>query len=155
MASQIDQSSDNLISLFPDTAPIEPVRAIKVLLVDDQAVFRSVARSVLERDGDCSVVGEAGDGANAIEMVGRVNPDVVVIDVQMSEMDGLEATRRILARHPGANVVLTSMGSDSEYPALAREIGAKGFLPKRHLNPQTLRDIIGGGPDDEPRSMAA
>jgi DNA-binding NarL/FixJ family response regulator len=101
------------------------------------------------------VVAEAEDGANAIEMVDRCNPDVVVMDVQMADMGGIEATRRILSAHPGANVVLMSMGGDQEYPALAREIGARGFLTKRNLNSEMLRSVLGVSPDDPAAAMAA
>ena len=128
---------------------------ISVLLVDDQPVFRNVARSVLERDGACKVIGEAETGAHAIELMGKLNPDIIVMDVQMGEMSGIETTRRILSTHPQANVVLTSMGSDTEYPILAREIGARGFVPKRNLNVPMLRSLIGGGPSGGADAIAA
>lgn len=133
----------------------EAFDAISVLLVDDQPVFRNVARSVLERDGACEVIGEADDGARALEMMGKLNPDIVVMDVQMEGMSGIETTRRILSRHPQANIVLTSMGSDSEYPILAREIGARGFVPKRNLNVALLRSLVGGGPFGGADALAA
>ncbi len=123
--------------------------------MDDQPVFRNVARSVLERDGECEVIGEETDGAHAIALMAKLNPDIIVMDVQMGDMSGVEATRRILARHPQANVVLTSMGSDSEYPVLAREIGAKGFVPKRNLNVKMLRTLVGGGPSGGNDAIAA
>ncbi|MDP6667932.1 MAG: response regulator [Dehalococcoidia bacterium] len=133
----------------------ESFDAISVLLVDDQPVFRNVARSVLERDGSCEVIGEAENGANALEMAAKLNPDIVVMDVQMDDMSGIEATRRILSANPRANVVLTSMGADTEYPTLAREIGALGFVPKRSLNVQTLRSLVGGGPSGGTDALAA
>lgn len=143
-----------IVDFFQSTTTAE-VEAISVLLVDDQPVFRNVARSVLERDGVCEVIGEATDGMHALEMMSNLNPDIVVMDVQMGDMSGVEATRRILARHPQANVVLTSMGSDSEYPTLAREIGAKGFVPKRNLNVSMLRSLVGGGPSGGNDAIAA
>ena len=133
----------------------EAFDAISVLLVDDQPVFRNVARSVLERDGACEVIGEADGGVHALELMGKLNPDIVVMDVQMEGMSGIEATRRILSRHPQANIILTSMGSDSEYPILAREIGARGFVPKRNLNVALLRSLVGGGPSGGADAMAA
>jgi len=135
-----------VVDFFQGTPVNENLDSISVLLVDDQPVFRNVVRTVLERDGACEVIGEATDGMHALEMMGKINPDVVVMDVQMGDMSGVEATRRILARHPQANIVLTSMGSDLEYPTLAREIGACGFVPKRNLNVSMLRSFVGGGP---------
>jgi DNA-binding NarL/FixJ family response regulator len=129
---------------------------LTVVIVDDQPVFRTVAKSVLEREGDCDVVGEAEDGQGAIRLVEACEPDVVVMDIQMAEVGGIEATRRILETHPGTNIVLVSMGADSEYPRLAREIGARGFLPKRSLNSRTLREMLGLGPmNNAPAAIAA
>ena len=144
----------DIVELFQNMETSQE-ESISVLLVDDQQVFRNVARSVLERDGACEVIGEATDGAHALELMGRLNPDIVVMDVQMGDMSGVEATRRILSRHPQANVVLTSMGSDSEYPTLAREIGARGFVPKRNLNVPLLRSLVGGGPTGGNDAIAA
>ena len=143
-----------LLNCFQNESTAE-FKAISVLLVDDQPVFRNVAKSVLERDGACEVIGEATDGMHALEMMSKLNPDIVVMDVQMGDMSGVEATRRILSRHPQANVVLTSMGSDSEYPTLAREIGARGFVPKRNLNVSMLRSLVGGGPSGGNDAIAA
>ena len=143
-----------IVDFFQDY-PEEAVDTISVLLVDDQPVFRNVARSVLERDGECQVIGEADGGVHALEMMSKLNPDIVVMDVQMEGMGGIEATRRILSRHPQANIILTSMGSDSEYPILAREIGARGFIPKRNLNVALLRSLVGRGPSGGADAMAA
>ncbi len=144
---------------FPDTLTQKPApadyEAITVLLVDDQAVFRNVAKTILERDGECDVIAEAEDGYTAMKMVEACDPDVVVMDIQMAELGGIEATRRILQIRPETNIVLVSMGSDAEYPKLAQEIGARGFLPKRSLNSQTLRAMIGMGPQDAPAAIAA
>jgi len=140
---------------FFQSSPQPDQEVISVLLVDDQPVFRNVARSVLERDGACEIIGEATDGAHAIDLMNKLNPDIVVMDVQMGDMSGVEATRRILSRHPQANVVLTSTGSDSEYPTLAREIGARGFVPKRNLNVSMLRSLVGGGPSGGSDAIAA
>ena len=145
---------------FPETltrraiAPWE-TGPITIVLVDDQVVFRNVARAMLERDGECDIVGEAADGYQAMQMVESCDPDVVVMDIQMAELGGLEATRRILETRPDTNIVLISMGSDIEYPRLAREIGARGFLPKRNLNPESLRALLGIGPNGAPAAIAA
>ena len=144
-----------LVDFFQSASEEEDFGIISVLLVDDQPVFRNVARSVLERNGACEVIGEADTGAHAIELMGKLDPDIVVMDVQMGEMSGIETTRRILSRYPQANIVLTSMGSDTEYPVLAREIGARGFVPKRNLNVSMLRSLVGGGPSGGSDALAA
>jgi DNA-binding NarL/FixJ family response regulator len=104
---------------------------IAVLLVDDQALVRRGFRLILESEPGLVVVAEAGDGADAVEQVRRHRPDVVLMDIQMPGVDGLEATRRILAL-PGVNarvIVLTTFELD-EYVFEALRIGAGGFLVK-------------------------
>jgi CheY-like chemotaxis protein len=128
----------------------DPDRSVSIMLVDDQPVFREVARALLERDGDFDVIAEAGDGPDAILMVDSVHPDVVIMDIQMSAMSGIEATRRILSEHPNASVVLTSMSAESEYLRLVREIGAVAFIAKRNLNAPSLRSALEVGPSNEP-----
>jgi two-component system nitrate/nitrite response regulator NarL len=145
---------------FPETITgraitLSETTPITVVLVDDQVVFRNIARAMLERDGDCNIVGEAADGYQAMHVVESCDPDVVVMDIQMSVLGGLEATRRILDTRPDTNIVLVSMGSDIEYPRLAREIGARGFLPKRNLNPESLRALLGISPTDALAVIAA
>lgn len=134
-------------SLDPDT--------VRVMIVDDQPVFREVARSLLESDGQFDVVAEANAGRQAVDMVPDVQPDVVIMDIQMGDMSGIEATRRILGICPEATVVLTSMTAEREYPRLVREIGALGFIAKRNLNSTALRSILGLAPAPLPAALAA
>jgi DNA-binding NarL/FixJ family response regulator len=105
---------------------------IRVLIADDQALVRGGFRSILDRQGDIEVVGEAGDGVEAVAAVTELAPDVVCMDIRMPVMDGLEATRRIAAAHPGGQphvLVLTTFDVDRYvYDALAA--GAAGFLLK-------------------------
>ena len=116
-----------------------------MLLVDDQPAFRNVARSMFEKDGAFRVVSEATDGADAVRKAGEHAPDVVVMDIRMPVMTGIEAARRILARRPETNVVLISMGAESEYPRLARQIGARAFISKRNLSTRTLQGAMQSG----------
>ncbi|MDX6233116.1 MAG: hypothetical protein QOH68_2120 [Nocardioidaceae bacterium] len=105
---------------------------IRVVVVDDQAVIRSGLRTMLEHETDLTIVGEAGNGADAVDVVARARPDVVLMDVRMPEVDGLEATRRILAGgapSPPAVLVLTTF-DDDEYVFGALRAGAAGFLLK-------------------------
>ena len=99
---------------------------IRVVLVDDQDLMRAGFRMILEAEGDITVVGEAGDGVDAIAVVSRTNPDVVLMDIRMPRMDGVEATRRLL-RH--RVVILTTFDHD-EYVVEALRAGASGFLLK-------------------------
>jgi DNA-binding NarL/FixJ family response regulator len=105
---------------------------IKVVVVDDQAVIRTGLRTMLEHESDLTIVGEAGNGAEAVAVVARARPDVVLMDVRMPEVDGIEATRRILASgtpSPPAVLVLTTF-DDDEYVFGALRAGAAGFLLK-------------------------
>ncbi|MEU5877318.1 response regulator transcription factor [Spirillospora sp. NPDC047279] len=105
---------------------------IKVMIVDDQTIVRAGFAALLDAQPDISVVGEAGDGREAVRMAATDRPDVVVMDIRMPGMDGIEATRRILAR-PGADgvrvLVLTTFDVD-EYVYEALSVGASGFLLK-------------------------
>ncbi|HCT76090.1 MAG TPA: DNA-binding response regulator [Micromonosporaceae bacterium] len=103
---------------------------IRVVLVDDEQLMRGGLRMMIESAGDITVVGEAGDGAEALELIGRVRPDVVLMDIRMPGMDGLAATEELalLAEAPKV-VVLTTFGDDS-YVYRALRAGAVGFLLK-------------------------
>jgi DNA-binding NarL/FixJ family response regulator len=104
---------------------------IRVVVIDDQAVIRTGLRTMLEHETDLTIVGEAGNGAEAVDLVARARPDVVLMDVRMPEVDGIEATRRILAgaTSPPAVLVLTTF-DDDEYVFGALRAGAAGFLLK-------------------------
>lgn len=108
----------------------EPART-RVVVVDDQSVIRAGLRMIIDHEGDLTVVGEAGDGAEAIDVVAQTNPDVVLMDIRMPRLDGLEATRRIRAGGLAAPavVVLTTF-DDEEYVLGAVRAGASGFLLK-------------------------
>jgi len=101
-----------------------------VLLVDDQALLRMGFRLVLEAERDMAVVGEAGDGRVAVEQVAALNPDVVLMDVRMPGMNGIEATERIVAEHPGTKVLILTTFDLDEYAFAGLHAGASGFLLK-------------------------
>jgi DNA-binding NarL/FixJ family response regulator len=102
----------------------------RVLIADDQALVRVGLRKVLEFEPDTEVVGEAGDGEDAVRQVGRLRPDVVLMDIRMPVLDGIEATRRITAGHPDSKVlILTTFGLDG-YVYEALRAGASGFMLK-------------------------
>jgi DNA-binding NarL/FixJ family response regulator len=117
--------------------------SIRVLLVDDQTLVRSGFRALLERTEEIEVIGEAADGAEAFERVQAERPDVVLMDIRMPGVDGLEATRRITSDERFANVLvimLTTFELD-EYVFEALHAGASGFLLK-DVEPEALRDAV-------------
>lgn len=115
---------------------------IRVLLVDDHAVVRTGFRLLLQSQSDISVVAEAHSGESACQMYGELTPDVVVMDLGMPGMGGLEALRRIRARHSDARVLALSAHDDPMHARRALREGALGFLSKRSA-PEALIDAIG------------
>ncbi len=102
----------------------------RIMLVDDQTLFRSGLARLLEDDPRIEVVGQASDGREAVELVGKVNPDVVLMDVRMPQMDGIEATRQIIALKPAVKVLmLTTFDADASF-ILALRAGASGYVLK-------------------------
>jgi DNA-binding NarL/FixJ family response regulator len=103
---------------------------VRVLLVDDQALLRMGFALVLDAEDDLEVVGEAGDGRAALAQVAALRPDVVLMDVRMPGMNGIEATERVVAEHPGTRVLILTTFDLDEYAFAALRAGASGFLLK-------------------------
>ena len=103
---------------------------MRVLLADDHRIVREGLKSLLEAQDDMEVVAEAGDGRQALEMAAELEPDVVVMDVGMPQLNGIEATRRLMNDQPDTKVVALSMHSDRRYVAEALKAGASGYLLK-------------------------
>ena len=119
---------------------------IRILLADDQTLVRDGFRSIIEREPDLEVVAEAGDGRAAIESARKLGPDVVLMDIRMPHLDGLQATRTLLAEpHPPRILVLTTFDLD-EYVYDALKSGASGFL---------LKDVRAGELTEAIRTVAA
>jgi DNA-binding NarL/FixJ family response regulator len=116
----------------PSTSPSAPLPAsrIRLLLVDDQQLIRLGMRMVLEADPGFEVVGEAGDGHEALAAVARLKPDVVLMDVRMPGMDGIEATRRVVEAHPQSRIIILTTFDLDEYAFAGLNAGASGFLLK-------------------------
>jgi two-component system, NarL family, response regulator NreC len=104
--------------------------AVNILLVDDHAVIRAGLRLVLERHSDFHVVGEASDGREGVAEATRLHPDVVVMDLAMPNLNGMEAARQIMASSPAIAIVVLSMHSDEEYVLRALKSGARAYVLK-------------------------
>jgi DNA-binding NarL/FixJ family response regulator len=115
--------------------------SVRVLIGDDQALVRGGFRMILEAKEDMEVVGEAGDGAEAVALVEQLQPDVVLMDVRMPDMDGIEATRRIAASGSSARIVILTTYDVDEYVFAALRAGASGFLLK-DVRPPELTEAI-------------
>jgi two-component system response regulator NreC len=117
------------------------LKQTEVLLVDDHEIVRAGLRSLLERHQDVKIVGEAGSGTEAVELAAELKPDVVLMDVSMRDMDGVEATRRIKKRAPDVNVLALTVHEEEAYFFEMLSAGASGYVPKR-ASPQVLLTAI-------------
>jgi two-component system invasion response regulator UvrY len=115
---------------------------VGVLIVDDQPPFRSVARSLVSTIKGWRVVGEAETGEEAVTVAALEHPDVVLMDINMPGINGLEATRQIVAHDPDVRVVLLSTYAVGDLPADALECGAIAYVHKEDLSPKLLRESL-------------
>jgi DNA-binding NarL/FixJ family response regulator len=115
--------------------------AVRVLIVDDQEPFRQAARAVVELTDGFEVAGEAETGEEAVDRARELRPDLVLMDVNLPGIDGLEATRRILGESDGRVVVLmVSTYEADEYAPRAAEAGAAAYIPKSEFEPDRLSE---------------
>lgn len=120
---------------------------IKIILADDHTVIRSGLRALLERQPDFTVVAEAEDGRQAIQLAAAHAPDVIVMDVAMPNLNGIEATRQIATAQPKVAIVVLSMHSDESYVMRALKAGARGYLLKDSAEAdliQAIRTVVLG-----------
>ena len=106
------------------------MRTVRVLLAEDHAVVREGTRQIVEADPAIEVVGEAADGAEVVGLASRLRPDVVLLDLHMPVLNGIEATRRIIADAPDARILILSAYDDEDYVSAALDAGASGYLLK-------------------------
>lgn len=114
---------------------------IRVIIAEDHAVVREGTRQILERQEDIEVVGEAANGAEAVALVERVNPDVAIVDISMPVMSGIEATEKIKATHPGTAVLILTAYDDDQYIFALLGAGAAGYLLKDVPAAEVVRAI--------------
>jgi DNA-binding NarL/FixJ family response regulator len=113
-------------------------RPTRVLIVDDQEPFRAALRMVVDLMDGFEIAGEAHDGESGLALANELEPDLVLMDVQMPGIDGLEATRRLTSAHRGMRVIVLSTYHADEYEAAALEAGAVAFVSKSEFGPQNL-----------------
>jgi DNA-binding NarL/FixJ family response regulator len=107
---------------------------LKVLLVDDHALVRRGFRRMLEDEPTFQVIGEASDGLEAVQLAERLRPEVIVMDCALPQINGIEASRRILAKQPETNILMLSMHSEDTLVRQALEVGAKGYVLKNAMD---------------------
>ncbi len=117
------------------------MKQTSILLVDDHEIVRAGLRSLLERQEDIGIVGEASSGVEAVELATQYQPDVILMDVSMSDMDGIEATRRVKEKAPKVNVLALTVHEEEAYFFEMLSAGASGYVPKR-ASPQVLLTAI-------------
>jgi DNA-binding NarL/FixJ family response regulator len=115
--------------------------AVPVLIVDDQAPFRRAARAVVTATPGFEVVGEAESGEEAVEMADALEPGLVLMDINLPGINGIEATRRITTAHPDAVVMLLSTYQAGDLPADAVSCGAAAYVHKEEFGPALVRDV--------------
>ncbi len=115
--------------------------SIKVLLVDDHKIMRDGLRSLLEKQKDMKIVGEAEDGRAAVKLAQELSPDLVIMDIAMPELNGIEATCQILSKDPNIKVIALSMHSDRRFVSGVLKAGASGYLAKECAFEELVRAI--------------
>jgi len=117
------------------------MKKVRILLADDHTVMRAGLRALLERQPNLEVVGEAEDGRQTVELASSHVPDVVVMDIAMPNLNGVEATRRMVSKQPAISVVILSMYSDESYVMRALQAGARAYLLKDSVVTDLIRAI--------------
>lgn len=113
----------------------------RILLADDHGVVRKGLRFLLESEADLEVAGEAADGREAVDLTDQLRPDVVVMDIAMPRLNGIDATSQIVKRHPTTGVIILSMHSDEQYLMRALSSGARGYLLKDSAESDLIRAV--------------
>src|SRR5580658_1688893 len=115
--------------------------AIRILLADDHTIIRSGLRLLLEQQPDFKVIAEANDGREAVQLISKHHPDVAILDIGMPQLNGIEATRQIVAENPEAQVLILSMHSDEGYVLRALKAGARAYILKNSAEADLIRAV--------------
>ena len=115
--------------------------SIRVVIVDDHVLLRDGLKALLQATGDITVVGEIGNGQEAVRRVPELAPDVVLMDIAMPELNGIEATRALAQKYPGARVIIVSMHTTSEHVHRALAAGAAGYLLKESAGSEVVTAV--------------
>jgi two-component system, NarL family, invasion response regulator UvrY len=124
-----------------DVNPDGSTKTVSVLIVDDQLPFRAVARTVIGLTAGFEVASEAASGEEAIAQVEKVPPDLVLMDINLPGISGIDATCQIRETHPGVAVILLSTYSEADLPADARNCGALAYVHKEDFGPALVRQL--------------
>lgn len=114
---------------------------IRVMIADDHPLFRDGLRAMFESESDIELVGEAATGLEAVALAGRLLPDVALMDIQMPDLDGIEATRRLMAASPNTRVLVVTMFEDDDSVLAAMRAGARGYVVKGMRSADAIRAI--------------
>jgi two-component system response regulator NreC len=121
---------------------------IRLLLVDDHEVIRTGLRMLIENNPEMEIIGEASTGAQALELAGQTNPDVIIMDITLPDISGIEATRRLKKIHPEIAIVALTIHEDEQYFFEMLQAGASGYVPKRAAPDALIAAIQAANADD-------
>lgn len=119
----------------------------KILIADDHAMVRDGVKNLVQQNKDLIVIGEARSGNETLELFDKLQPDLLIMDISMPDMNGMEVSRTILARNPGANIVILSMYDDEDYISRCLEYGVKGYVVKNESGSEleyAIRSVLQG-----------
>ena len=123
-----------------DTSPIN-AEVITILLADDHPLIRHSLKNIIEKQADCLIVGEACNGVEAIDLAEKLNPDIIIMDITMPKLDGLEATREIKQKRPSTGILILTVHTEDEIIISVFEAGADGYLIKSVFGDEVIQAI--------------
>lgn len=127
-----------LSNVLSEIKLMQEEKSYRIALADDHILFRQDVRNIIDRMSGLKVVGEAGDGVELLNLIGRVNPQMAILDISMPELRGFAAAYEIEQKHPHVKVLFLTMYNDDAYIRRAISVGAKGYVLKEHID----RDLL-------------